>query len=853
VRKQAVPFAILCLSAAGWVSPAAAQDSSALCSFPARADDLYFTPRERAEPPRPIEVLMCVAPSELLPDALPDARVSLTRARSLAERGQPMRAVLELRTVAAAYPMLADRLALEEGAYRMAAGPDAAACETFARAEESPHRAVAARARIERVRCQLRIADRRAPGQLAELRRSYPELPQVDELTVLLGGAHEAWGDTDEAIDLYRQVDLTSPGSPAAASARVAMERLRARGVEVRELTLPQAVERADRLSRTGPHVLARAEIARLRAMPLPRNLALAVARSAARMAREEGRWADAQALLREAQGLPTLEPEERALMEEQEAELARASESRDLEDVRQRIRGLTRGARMSGQNTARLYGVLAIATRAGLRDETNDVLALIAGRDRIPPGLRFDAAILAAGTGDDARVAQLFASVREHPTFGVAARYHYARTLERMNRLADARAEYARVIEHDDRRLPFYALWARTRLRATANAGAPAQPVAELYPPLTACEGGPFSELPADAKTDELRANDTSCAPPPPNPYVEPAPPGEVQEAVVDPLEEVDAAATEAELEGAPRPSIDLSDEEIVALLEPIATEHAEAFPYLPRAAALVALGDRQAAADELHEAFVAYRDSNGGDALRADLAAVLRGGAPPRMRVSPSTWRDRRRLPREARMTLARVAAALGDHGLAIRFGGGFNVAGPRPRAYEQIVEAAARRHGVEPELLFAVMRVESVYNPRIISYAGAIGLMQIMPRTGRLIANAVGRNDFTVDMLLDPNVNIDFAAWYLASLIERFDGRIPLAIASYNGGPHNVRRWMRDHSETMPLEAFLERIPFDQTHRYVRRVLTHYAAYRAQRGLPPPNLDVTLPDAQPDAIAF
>lgn len=148
---------------------------------------------------------------------------------------------------------------------------------------------------------------------------------------------------------------------------------------------------------------------------------------------------------------------------------------------------------------------------------------------------------------------------------------------------------------------------------------------------------------------------------------------------------------------------------------------------------------------------------------------------------------------------------------------------------------------------------MRVESVYNPRIISYAGAIGLMQIMPRTGRLIAHRLGRDDFTVDQLLIPEVNIEFAAWYLSSLIRRWDGRLPLALASYNGGPHNVRRWMRDHADEMPLDAFLERIPFSQTHRYVRRVLTHYEAYRAQRGLAPAPLHLELPPARPDPTAF
>jgi soluble lytic murein transglycosylase len=90
-------------------------------------------------------------------------------------------------------------------------------------------------------------------------------------------------------------------------------------------------------------------------------------------------------------------------------------------------------------------------------------------------------------------------------------------------------------------------------------------------------------------------------------------------------------------------------------------------------------------------------------------------------------------------------------------------------------------------------------------------------------------------------------------LASLLKRFDGRLPLAIASYNGGPHNVRLWMRNNHDKMPLDAFLERIPFSQTHRYVRRVLTHYAAYRAAAGLPMTELSVDLPEAKPDTIAF
>ena len=80
-----------------------------------------------------------------------------------------------------------------------------------------------------------------------------------------------------------------------------------------------------------------------------------------------------------------------------------------------------------------------------------------------------------------------------------------------------------------------------------------------------------------------------------------------------------------------------------------------------------------------------------------------------------------------------------------------------------------------------------------------------------------------------------------------------RLPLAIASYNGGPHNVRLWMRNNSADMPLDAFLERIPFKETHRYVRRVLSFYALYRAQKTLPVAQLSVELPRLAPDELAF
>ena len=79
------------------------------------------------------------------------------------------------------------------------------------------------------------------------------------------------------------------------------------------------------------------------------------------------------------------------------------------------------------------------------------------------------------------------------------------------------------------------------------------------------------------------------------------------------------------------------------------------------------------------------------------------------------------------------------------------------------------------------------------------------------------------------------------------------MPLAVAAYNGGPHNVRYWLSNHPKTMPLDAFLERIPFKETNQYVRRVLMFYATYRAQQNLPMPNLAISLPAPRPDTISF
>lgn len=301
----------------------------------------------------------------------------------------------------------------------------------------------------------------------------------------------------------------------------------------------------------------------------------------------------------------------------------------------------------------------------------------------------------------------------------------------------------------------------------------------------------------------------------------------------------------------GLPRPP-QVTDGTLADELDLLADRYAGVYPWLGRAADLLRIGERDAATAELFESYLQWRDALGKPAARAGLDSVARSAARVRQPLEDEVRDARVGLTDDARATLSQIATALGDCGTA----GGFS--GPSyietlPRAYEWLVVPAATRYGLDPNLLLAVMRVESAYQKHIVSYAGAVGLMQIMPRTGQLIAHAVGHDDFSPADLLDPKTNLEFAAWYLTSLIRRFDGRLPLAIAAYNGGPHNVRRWMQQSPDGTSVDVLLERIPFTQTHRYVRKVLVHYEAYRKQQSLPAPRLSTKLPQQRVDPLAF
>src|SRR5690606_21978030 len=128
----------------------------------------------------------------------------------------------------------------------------------------------------------------------------------------------------------------------------------------------------------------------------------------------------------------------------------------------------------------------------------------------------------------------------------------------------------------------------------------------------------------------------------------------------------------------------------------------------------------------------------------------------------------------------------------------------------------EAAER--GVDPFLAAGLIRQESMFNPRARSGAGALGLMQVMPKTGATLARALGVRNFKPEMLRQPDVNVHLGMRYLADQLKTWNGRIVPVLAAYNAGPTRVQRW-RNFPEWGRDELFAERIPYDETRDYVK----------------------------------
>jgi peptidoglycan lytic transglycosylase len=163
--------------------------------------------------------------------------------------------------------------------------------------------------------------------------------------------------------------------------------------------------------------------------------------------------------------------------------------------------------------------------------------------------------------------------------------------------------------------------------------------------------------------------------------------------------------------------------------------------------------------------------------------------------------------------------------------------------PSPYEKQVRAAEAEEALPPGLLWAVMRQESGFDPEAVSPARAVGLMQILPETAHPIAEELSLADSEAG-LTSPSHAIRIGARLLRKLLDRFHDDTPLAVAAYNAGADAIDRWL-SHSQGMQLDAFVERIPFDETREYVVRVMTnlsHYA-YLAQGEEGVPRIELGL----------
>lgn len=147
--------------------------------------------------------------------------------------------------------------------------------------------------------------------------------------------------------------------------------------------------------------------------------------------------------------------------------------------------------------------------------------------------------------------------------------------------------------------------------------------------------------------------------------------------------------------------------------------------------------------------------------------------------------------------------------------------------PRAFANWVLPAAKKYGVNPYILWALMTVESSYNPDSVSVAQALGLLQVIPRTGLKIAQLLGDSQFGHYDLLDEDIAIEHGAFYIAQVIKKFHGQELFAFAGYNGGPHRVAEWL-DQRGNQPLDEFVEEIPYDQAREYTKKVTRFLALF-------------------------
>jgi soluble lytic murein transglycosylase len=149
--------------------------------------------------------------------------------------------------------------------------------------------------------------------------------------------------------------------------------------------------------------------------------------------------------------------------------------------------------------------------------------------------------------------------------------------------------------------------------------------------------------------------------------------------------------------------------------------------------------------------------------------------------------------------------------------------------PLQFDSTIRKNAAAHGLEPAVVAGIIRQESSFDTKAKSWAGARGLMQMMPATAKEWARRLGLPD-SPEQLYDPNYSIRMGTAYFANVLARMDGNLELALAGYNGGPNRIlRKWREAGGRDDELDLFLERLDISESQAYVKRILVLSDSYR------------------------
>jgi peptidoglycan lytic transglycosylase len=629
--------------------------------------------------------------------------------------------------------------------------------------------------------------DAEAQALIMRLVESFPDAPELPEALYLLGMIGEARGETDAAAHAYRELQVLVPTSGWADGAGDRLAELARAGVRIPELSVAQRLDRAERLLKGGVPQSASEEAERIAKEASEPSVTVRALRIVAAAAQRLGRYdAAARALdlaIKHATGA-----HKPALQLDAARALARTTKTKD------RARALSLLATVMTTGTD-VEAAEAAYQRARLLDEmgqeTDAALAYRAVARDYPAREVAGASLWRLGwlsylRGRMHEAAETWTRVGETPggrLYRLPGLYWAGRATETIGTKKDAEHLWKRVLAEAPR--SYYGVLAARRLSPSSNESPDeTTPFALATGETTSQEGG----ITPDGKQRDGATRD---------------------EKKRDELPHGGASPERATREGMPR-----APAAVLALpadpSEAIAND-----PGYARVDLLRRIGLVEFASQELEE--VVRRSV--GDAVR------LYG-------LSSAYVRDER---------YHLALRILRRHFLALAMSGSSSL--PQafwemlyPFGWRQTVTEAAEREGLDPFLVAALVREESSYYPRAVSPAGARGLMQLMPRTARLVAGHTGTPFEDATTLEDPSVNITLGTRFLAGMVKEF-GDPRLALAAYNAGPKRVHQWWKAR-RTDDIEAFIEQIPFDETRGYVKRVMLSWEEYRRVYGGPSAN---------------